>query len=233
MAMGNRRWAMGRNGRQGSPLHPIAQCLLPIACLFVAGCNILGPAYIFIAGPPKVHAEHTLDRQRTVAVVIDDPDSIVPSLGYRRVMLATVQEFLASKAKVREVIDSRDTMAVLQRDSAQERMSLVEIGKAIGAEQVVWARVEGFSLAARTGEYRPNAQLRVKVIDVTATEKAWPIEPEGGYLLDVTMRVRPDFVPSSGPEERTAMEELAEYTGRAMAELFYSVEKTFSARAGS
>jgi hypothetical protein len=168
-----------------------------------------------------------------VAVVIDDPDSVVPSLGYRRVMLATVQEKLADRAKVRQVIDSRDTMAVLQRDSARERMSLVEIGKAIGAEQVIWARVEGFSLAASTGEYRPNAQLRVKVIDVTENLKAWPSEPEGGFLLDVEMRVRPDFVPSSGPEERTAMQELAEYTGRAMAELFYTEEKVLSARAGS
>ena len=207
--------------------------VLVLAAALAAGCNILGPIFVIAQGPPKIPAEHDLDRQRTVAVVIDDPDSIVPSLGYRRVMLATVQERLAERAKVREVIDSRDTMAVLQRDSARERMSLVEIGRAIGAEQVVWARVEGFSLAARTGEYRPNAQLRVKVIDVTENEKAWPIEPPDGFLLEVTMRVRPDFVPGSGPEQRSAMQELAEYTGRAMAELFYTEEKVLSARAGS
>jgi hypothetical protein len=206
---------------------------LLVLALFAAGCNIVGPIYVLAAGPPKIPAEHQLDRQRSVAVVIDDPDSVVPSLGYRRVMLATVQERLADRAKIKEVIDSRDTMAVLQRDSAQERMSLVEIGRAIGADQVVWARVEGFDLAARTGEYRPNAQMRVKVIDVAANEKAWPDEPVDGYLLDVTMRVRPDFVPTSGPEVRSAMEELAEYAGRALAELFYSEEKTFSARAGS
>jgi|GEM_PF-4401229 len=207
--------------------------LLAVLAASTTGCNILAPAIVIFGGPPKIPAEHSLDRQRTVAVVIDDPDSIVPSLGYRRVMLATVQERLAERAKVREVIDSRDTMAVLQRDSARERMSLVEIGRAIGAEQVVWARVEGFSLAASTGEYRPNAQLRVKVIDVTENEKAWPTEPPDGFLLEVTMRVRPDFVPASGPEERTAMQELAEYTGRAMAELFYTEEKVLSARAGS
>lgn len=211
----------------------IGWCALTFATLPMAGCNILGPAYIFIAGPPKIPAEYQLDRQRTVAVVIDDPDSIVPSMGYRRVMLATVQELLASKAKVRQVIDNRDTMAVLARDSAQERMSLTEIGKAIGAEQVVWARIEGYSLAASTGEYRPNAQLRVKVIDVTANQKAWPNEPQQGFALDVTMRVRPDFTPTTGPEQRAAMEELAEYAGRAMAELFYNEEKVFSARAGS
>ena len=197
------------------------------------GCNILGPAYIFIAGPPKVPAEHRLDRQRPVAVVIDDPDSIVPSMGYRRVMLSVAQERLAEGAKVREVVDARDTMAVLQRDTAQERMSIVDIGRAIGAEQVVWARVEGFDLAAPTGEYRPNARLRVKVIDVSANERAWPAEPPGGYALDVRMRVRSDFTPTTGPDQRAAMEDLAEYTGRALAELFYSVEKTFSARAGS
>lgn len=207
--------------------------LLLVLAASTAGCNIVGPAYVLFRGPPKIPAEHDLDRQRTVAVVIDDPDSIVPSLGYRRVMLATVQERLAERAKVREVIDSRDTMAVLQRDSARERMSLVEIGRAIGAEQVVWARVEGFSLAASTGEYRPNARLRVKVIDVTGNRKAWPSEPTSGFLLDVTMRVRPDFVPESEPEQRSAMQELAEYAGRAMAELFYTEEKVLSARAGS
>ncbi|MEQ9096175.1 MAG: hypothetical protein RIE32_07935 [Phycisphaerales bacterium] len=212
--------------------------VLPLFCLTLlallsAGCNIVAPIAVLVHGPPKVPAEYRLDRNRSVAVVIDDPDSLVPSLGYRRVMLASVQENLAERAKIREVIDARDTMAVLQRDSAQERMSLTEIGRAIGAEQIVWARVEGFSLAASTGEYRPNAQLRVKVIDVSTNEKAWPDEPASGYELDVTMRVRPDFVPSSGPEQRTAMEELAQYTGRAMAELFYTVEKTFSARAGS
>ncbi len=143
----------------------------------MAGCNILGPAYVFLAGPPKIPAEYDLDRLRTVAVVIDDPDSIVPSMGYRRVMLATAQELLAEQGKIREVVDARDTMSVLQRDSAQERMSVVQIGRAIGAEQVVWARVEGFTLAAATGEFRPNARLRVKVIDVTANERAWPTEP--------------------------------------------------------
>ncbi|MEQ8318309.1 MAG: hypothetical protein RIE77_05055 [Phycisphaerales bacterium] len=206
---------------------------LLVLVLLSAGCNIVAPIAVLVHGPPKVPAEYRLDRQRSVAVVIDDPDSVVPSMGFRRVMLSSVQERLASGAKIREVIDARDTMAVLQRDSAQERMSLAEIGRAIGAEQIVWARVEGFSLAAPTGEYRPNARLRVKVIDVSANEKAWPDEPPQGYRLDVTMRVRSDFVPASGPEQRTAMEELAEYTGRAMAELFYSVEKTFSARAGS
>lgn len=218
-----------------SPLRPVAfLAVLPaLVALPLAGCNIVAPAYVLIKGPPKVPAEHRLDTQRPVAVVIDDPDSIVPSMGYRRVMLATVQEHLASKAKVREVIDSRDTLAVLQRDSAQERMSLTQIGQAIGAQQVVWARVEGFSLAADTGEFRPNARLRVKVIDVETSKRAWPEEPADGYVLEVTMRVRSDFVPSTGPEERKALEELASYTGRAMAELFYSVEKTFSARAGS
>lgn len=206
---------------------------LLVLVLLSAGCNIVAPIAVLVHGPPKVPAEYRLDRQRSVAVVIDDPDSVVPSMGFRRVMLSSVQERLASGAKIREVIDARDTMAVLQRDSAQERMSLAEIGRAIGAEQIVWARVEGFSLAAPTGEYRPNARLRVKVIDVSANEKAWPDEPPQGYGLDVTMRVRSDFVPASGPEQRTAMEELAEYTGRAIAELFYSVEKTFSARAGS
>lgn len=206
---------------------------LLVLCLLAGGCNIVAPIAMLVHGPPKVPAEHRLDRDRPVAVVIDDPDSVVPSLGYRRVMLAAVQENLADRAKIREVVDGRDTMAVLQRDSAQERMSLAEIGKAIGAEQIVWARVDSFGLAAPTGEYRPNARLRVKVIDVAANRKAWPDEPPRGYALDVTMRVRPDYVPSSGPEQRAAMEELAEYTGRAVAELFYTVEKTFSARAGS
>ena len=210
-------------------------CVLAmLACgLCAAGCNIAGPAYVLLAGPPKVPAEYRLDRQRTVAVVIDDPDSIVPSMGYRRVMLSTTQELLAEKAKIREVVDARDTMAVLQRDSARERMSVVDIGRAIGADQVVWARVEGFNLAAPTGEYRPNAQLRVKVIDVEKNERAWPTDTPAGYSMDVTMRVRSDFTPGSGPEQRAAMEELAQYTGRALAELFYTVEKTFSARAGS
>lgn len=211
----------------------LAVILLALLALLPSGCNIVAPAYLLIKGPPKVPAEYRLDTQRSVAVVIDDPDSIVPSMGYRRVMLAAVQENLASKAKVREVIDARDTMAVLARDSAQERMSLTQIGKAIGAQQVVWARVEGYSLAATTGEFRPNARLRVKVIDVDANARAWPEEPNEGYALNVTMRVRSDYVPTTGPEQRKALEDLAAYTGRAMAELFYSVEKTFSARAGS
>ena len=92
--------------------------------------------------------------------------------------------------------------------------------------------MEGFNLAAATGEYRPNARLRIKVIDVTANERAWPTEPATGFSMEVSMRVRSDFTPSSGPEQRAAMEELAEYTGRALAEVFYTVERNFSARAG-
>lgn len=211
----------------------VALGLVPVSVVaLLGGCNIVAPAYVLLAGPPKVPAEHTLDRDRPVAVVLDDPDSIVPSLGYRRVMLETAQERLAERARVREVIDSRDTQAVLSRDRAQERLSLVEIGRAIGAEQVVWARVEGFSLAASTGEYRPNARLRVKVVDVSANRRAWPTDAPEGYVLEVVMPVRSDYTPTSGPQQRAAMEDLARYAGRALAELFYSEEKTLSARAG-
>jgi len=209
-----------------------AMLALLAACALAAGCNIVAPIALLVHGPPKVPREHELDRRRTVAVFLDDPASVVPSMGYRRALVTVAQERIARRAKVAEVVDARESMAILQRDSARRRMSIVEIGRSIGAAQVVWARVEGFSLAAPTGEFRPNAQLRVKVIDAENNARLWP-QTEQGHRLEVTMPVRAGFVPTSGNEQRQAMEELAEYAGRALAELFYREERARSARAGN
>ncbi|MEO1008160.1 MAG: hypothetical protein AAFX79_06315 [Planctomycetota bacterium] len=211
----------------------VASLALVIAAGVLAGCNIVAPAVLLVQGPPKVPREFTLDRGRVTAIMLDDPDSIVPSMAYRRELLATAQRQLASRAKVKDVVDSREVMATLQRDSAEQSMSIVGIGRAIGAEQIIWVRVERFRLAADTGELRPNSRLRVKVIDVANNERLWPEPDSSGHVLDVTMPVRPDFVPSSGHEQRQALDDLAAYSGRAVSELFYNEERVLSARAGN
>ncbi|MFG0283925.1 MAG: hypothetical protein ACF8R7_05840 [Phycisphaerales bacterium JB039] len=200
--------------------------------LAMGGCNIFGPILFIAHGPPRVPALYELPRERPTVVLVDDPDNHIGSRQFRLEMAAEIEKRLLAKKKVDTVIESQQLLRVLARERPEDRMAIGEIGRAVGAEVVIWVGVQSFELLQDAESVAPQAQLRIKVLDVVAEEKLWPTETAQHDLV-VSMPRQPGAAPDSPSERRRLMMDLARYAGQATAELFYNEERPSSARAGN
>lgn len=207
--------------------------LMVVLCLPLAGCNIVGPAYLMLHGPPRIPMEFELDRARTTTVLVDDQDTILPRRQYRVLISKEIEQRLLDKKKLTvDMIDSQAVLASVSREEPGERRSIPQIGRDVGAEVVIWVTFDWFTLSRDGQSFRPSSQSRIKVVDAVAGTVLWPEAPSG-YVLEVHMDTKITVIPASHSERAQLERQLAQYTGKAIAELFYEVEQTFSARAGN
>lgn len=201
------------------------------ACgLFATGCNIVSPIAYAIHGPGNVEPVVTLEPEQTVVYFIDDPSSKLAQRRLRYSMADVASRILLEKEIVTDVLDSRTILNAASKERQGDRMSISELGAAVGADTVIYAVVTNFSLTAEEGTFVPTTSLRVKIIDVASAQRTWP-DSEAGYLLEVRLAQRPS---ASGEDRgRLAIEnQLAQQAGLALAQLFYKHEITESALRG-
>jgi len=208
---------------------PLAILLALTPCL--AGCNIVGPAFVLLHGPEKTPAQYTLDEDRKTVVFVDDRSNVVSRRSTRMRIAEEAEKVIVEKGLVKEVIRSQAIMAAASQDSHGEPSSIAELGRMVGADVVIYAIVEFFGLSPDGATYQPTAQFRVKVIESEDGRRLWPKEIQGHTLL-VQMEVRPEDLPQSMSEalEREAM--LAEWAGKRLAELFFDHVEPNESRVG-
>lgn len=200
--------------------------------LMLAGCNIVGPAYILAHGPPKLERETTLDKNRSIAVMIDDPSNVIPRATLRAELGKNMEEILLNKGLVKEAISSASVLSVAKEDRYGKRRSIVEVGRTVGADVVIWVGVEEFVLSGDGQSFSPTIQARVKLIDTESDARIWPTE-EMGYPLRAVMQASTRALPTTRTDHDKAESDLARFGARALAELFYDEERMRAARAGN
>lgn len=191
----------------------------------LAGCNIVAPAFYIVHGPEKVPAQFELDKERPTVVFVDDRANRLPRRTMRQTIGEAAQAALLSEKAVDDVIDTRGALSAASLDRAGQAISIVDIGKAVGAEVVIYAVVDGFTMSADGQSYSPEALLRVKVIDVTADKRVWPTEKEG-HPLSLKFPPRTSDVPKTAAELRLAEEDVGRLVGLGLAQLFVEYERT-------
>lgn len=210
--------------------HPLTRLLAAVAWAavpaLIAGCNVITPVAYAIHGPGKVEPAFSLelDETQSIVVFVDDPSSRVAQRRLRYSMADVATRTLLEKKVVVDAIDSRTILNAATKERYGEKMSISELGKAVGADFVIYAVVTNFSMTPSEGAVIPTCQMRVKVIDVASAQRVWP-ESEAGHLLDVRIRERPS---TTGPEGKTdgVENELAAKAGLGLAQLFYKHEIT-------
>ncbi len=198
---------------------------IALVAAWLAGCNIVAPAFYIIHGPEKVPAQHELEKERPTVVFVDDRANRLPRRTMRQTIGEAAQASLLSEKAVEDVIDTRGALSAASVDRAGQALSIVDIGKAVGAEIVIYAVVDGFTMSADGQSYSPEALLRVKVIDVTADKRVWPNEKEG-YPLSLKFPPRTSDVPKTAAELRVAEEDVGRLVGLGLAQLFVEYERT-------
>lgn len=209
-----------------------ARVALGAACLagagLAAGCNVVAPIAYAIHGPGNVEAVHTLDEKQTVVYFIDDPSSKIAQRRLRYTMADVASQTLLDKKVVLDVLDSRTILAAATKERHGDRMSITELGQAVGADIVIYAVVTNFSLANEGNTFVPSTSMRVKIIDVAEGVRVWPAA-ESGYLVEVRLPQRPGTTALEEDNRLQTETALAEKAGLALAQMFYKHEITESA----
>lgn len=189
----------------------------------VGGCNYFAAGYLLVHGPPKYPAQHELDASRATVVFVDDRANRLPRRSLRqRVGEAAEQSLLENKA-VKDAIASRGAILAANQERFSEPMSLVEIGRSVGASVLISVVVDGFTLSVDGQTFAPMANVRVKVVDVESGERLWPEEPQG-KAITAQMPQQQGSMPRDRAEVLRAQEQLAVWTGVRVAQLFYEHE---------
>lgn len=188
----------------------------------LAGCNIAGPAYAIAAGPPKKPAEYEL-QDRPTLVFVDDRENALSRRNLRRQIADRVSEDLMVEGVVTRTISPRDGLAVAHAETHHEPMAIDEIGRSVGADQVIYIEMLAFALSADGTAPVPAARCAIKVIDVQHREKLFPRPGAGdeARVMDIPGAPVSMDLYQSNATRRQIEDMLAEVVGVEIAKVFY------------
>jgi len=186
-----------------------------------AGCNIVGPAVVLIHGPEKQAASFTLDDKLTTVVFVDDRGNRLDRRSLRLTIAKNATDILLKDGGLKKVVDPSAPLTRVSGEGSEEPTAIATLGKSVGADIVIYATVDAFTLSEDSVTFKPSAVLRVKVLDCNnEPARLWP-EEKAGKTITVEVATRHGAAPKNGSDYAKAQENLAKECGRAIAELFY------------
>lgn len=191
----------------------------------IPGCNVITPVAYAIHGPEKVNPVYTLDEELKTVVFVDDPSSRITQRRLRYTIADRATKELLGKRILVDMIDPRGILTAASNERYGEQLSIAELGKAVGADIVIYAVVTEFSLSPEAGAFIPRALLRMKIIDVATGERLFPPD-EKGYVANIQIPQKPGTSPTGSGEKLALEQELANRAGLGLAQLFYKHEIT-------
>jgi hypothetical protein len=195
--------------------------------LLLPGCNILGAGAFIVAGPPKKDAEYVLPQDRATVVVVDDRRNVVNPTPLRKQIADQVAQELLDRELVGTVIDPRDAMAAMSReDRYNEPMAMDEIGRAVGADLVIYIDMLRFSNTPDGRTPRPVATGAVRVIDVVNRTRLFPAgeTSQDARPVEAMLNEMDPSVFRTRSSSNQVYEDLAVAFGSEVSKLFYRHE---------
>lgn len=193
-----------------------------LAAVVLAGCNIVGPAAYFIGGPAKVKPQFVLPRDKSAVVFVDDRANVLPTRASRRRVAQSAERTLLDGKAVgkADIIGSDAILSIAAQERFGRPTGIAEIGKAAGAQTVIYATIDSFGLAPSGQELAPIATARVKVIDVESRRRLWPGSDREWMPVTARLPIRPATAPRDTSARAKLEDELSEFLGVSIARLF-------------
>lgn len=208
--------------------------LLVMLCV-VTGCEAIGMMASALVPPTKPAVYQIADRP--TLVIVDDPNNQLKDPQLALVVAANCTETFRTEKVIAQVIDT-DKLAALAIELGDRypKTSPYDIGKRLGAKQVILVHVFAASMSPEPSMIRPIAEVGVKLFDVDSKERVFPPssnatgtpdrpKTEGFHVTKVSLRVKiTDANP--GRVELLARQKLAEEIGTTVALLFFEHDPT-------
>ncbi len=194
--------------------------LLATLMLPCSGCIQTAALWANITGGDVVEPQYTLTKG-PLLILIDDRDSkVTEPRAMRHVHKAISDAFLEYRVN-RRVVPLEDWRALRRTSQDYDRLSIREMGEKLGADQVLYIRVDRFALRPDPGVplFKGEFVVRVKVLSTQRGPdvRLWPRREDGHKVLVSTPSISSEGDKSAGDVSR----ELAAKLGGAVAKLFY------------
>ncbi|MBX3352000.1 MAG: hypothetical protein KF684_03630 [Phycisphaeraceae bacterium] len=198
---------------------------LLVTALLPAGCNYLAPAMILLTPPPSVDAQYKLDKTRVTVIFIDDPQNKIPRRSLRQLIGQTAEQDLIARGVMpaNMMIPSQTALQVTSRETDGSKLSIVDVGRNLGAEVVIYAKVDAFGLSRDGVTLQPFVVAQVRIVDAKNNVRLFP---ESGSTFPVVYESRQQAgdIPRGMSERSAAEQNLAERLGIHIARVFYKYE---------
>lgn len=157
----------------------------------MSGCNIAGVLERVTSPDRTVEARYVLANVPTV-VFLDDRRNQINPVRLRREIVDEVTLILTVEGRLTDMISPRDAMAAARRlDTARETVGIDSVGRAVGAQQVVYIEAVAFRITQDGLMPDPAAFFNVRVLDLDAGRRVFPsedgLQETGGYHMQVSI----------------------------------------------
>mgnify|MGYP003115296241 CR=1 FL=1 len=190
-----------------------------------AGCNVVAPVAMAIEGPPRVPAVFELDPERPTVIFIDDRHNVLPKRSLRTEMARVTEQVLLGSELILpgNLIDHKAALRTASRELPDEPMSVVEVGRRIGAEVVIYLSFDNFVITRDRVSVHPLCSGNLVIYDAVENTQLFPAA--GEYALRTSLPPKTTPLQSMGLAERSEVErELAAGVGLRLARLFFEYE---------
>lgn len=186
----------------------------------ISGCNIVSAVAYKVSGAPKEPAEYKPENRLTLVLVehYENPDQYHGSAVQLERQISN--ELAENKAvplvpgEKLEVLRSNDV-------AAYRKLSIDQVGKALGAKQVIYVNLVKFTADTPIGgsELAGLAEARVRIIDVDTGRKLWPADSSEGREIKYETKHEEAVNFESRPE---VQDQLSQSLAGKIARLFYA-----------
>lgn len=221
---------------QTSLLHHTASSLCLLLALFASvGCEAIGMVATAIV-PPSVPASFVIVDRPTL-IMVDDRKGLLRDPQLAMLAAAHANEILRAEEAVTTLIPT-DQLSALASELGEKysQTSPYEIGRRLGAKQVILVNLFAASISPEPGILKPSANVGIKLFDVDSNERMFPPSPnatgrpdppetEGFFMHKVALKVKTSEANPSRIDA-LARRKLAEEIGLRVALLFTEHDPT-------
>lgn len=207
--------------------------LLCCGCLLTApGCNVVGFVTLLFA---KVDAKHELTNRPTL-VMVEDPETALANTALPDAIATEIGQKLLENGATHTVIDT-NRLATLRNEMGDRfrKTPIDEIGRRVGAEQIIYVKVLTVIIQNEPGMIKPSAVLAIKLVDAQTGERLFPNEStqfpvasplstsdRTSYPLVINQRMEMVREGATGTTDTIIRSKMAKVIAREIARLFYT-----------
>ena len=193
--------------------------LILLACTLLAGCQLIGALVAKTTGPAALPAAYVPKAVPTLVLSEHRPTAAVDDVSSEDIGRRTA--FIWDEHKLAPLIDlSKLEEFHLRQPAEYDSMSTAALGKAVGAQQVLYIDVRDSHVESAGGSdtIRAKASVRVKMVDVATGNTLWPPDAADGYALDAET----DYAArGEGVSESSQLEAVRSIISDKITKLFY------------
>jgi hypothetical protein len=192
-------------------------------CLAIPGCMAVGAIAYKVTPPPATPAVYKLPNENTLVLVENYRNPGVSDQDTERLGREIADQF--KKHNIAPVVDPDKLFDYRSgKGSAFDQMTIAAIGRAMGADQVVYVDVVdyGGEWTLASDMLHPKATIRVRVVNVKTGDTAWPSEAARGYPMNIELQYAEIKDTTSAMDEQEA---ICQSTADHVAKLFYKHEE--------